>query len=223
MRITVRVWQTALFVTVIVVAMLILSTSLLAGLGRSIRDLGREEQLKDATVIADSLGPYFPVTVESRAVLREEVRRVHNIFGDDVWVFDLDGVRIDHEGGMDAPPDNLEEAFTAGLADSPPYAEIDLAEDGLAVAATAIYDDAGRRTGVVVVAEATADARAVLDEAERQLRVASWVALAVAGLLGFAFSDFIGRRVKMLTRAASAIADGDFQQRLPKGLVPDEI
>ncbi|MDH4140530.1 MAG: cell wall metabolism sensor histidine kinase WalK, partial [Coriobacteriia bacterium] len=50
-----------------------------------------------------------------------------------------------------------------------------------------------------------------------------WVALAVAGLLGFAFSDFIGRRVKMLTRAASAIADGDFQQRLPKGLVPDEI
>jgi PAS domain S-box-containing protein len=55
------------------------------------------------------------------------------------------------------------------------------------------------------------------------LWVTFWVSLTVAGLLGFAFSEFIGRRIRAMSEAAAAIAAGDFDQRLPTGLVPDEV
>jgi signal transduction histidine kinase len=222
-RRSVRLWQTELFIIVIVVAILILSVSLSQGLQRTLVDLGESDQLSDATALSSQLGREFPLTVESRIRIQELVERYRVIYGDDVWVYDVDGTVID--AAFEDPPaeEILTEARVQGLADSPPYSTMDLSPDGHAVAGKAIYDSDERRAGVVVTASSVADSLAVLDAVRGRLWTTFWVALIVAGLLGLAFAEFIGRRMRQMTKAAAAIADGDFGQRLPTTLVPDEI
>jgi len=220
---SVRLWQTELFVIVIVVAILILSVSLSQGLQRTLLQLGEADQLSDATALASQIGREFPLTVESRTRVRDQVAQFRLIYGDDVWVYDIDGTVIHslHEGGP--PESELEEARIQGLADSPPYSRMTLSPDGYAVAGKAVYDLDGHRAAVVVIASTVEDSLAVLDAVRGRLWTTFWVALIVAGLLGFGFAEFIGRRVRQMSKAATAIADGDFDQRLPTGLVPDEI
>jgi PAS domain S-box-containing protein len=222
-RRSVRLWQTELFFIVIVVAILVLSVSLSQGLQRTLGQLGEADQLSDASALASQLGPEYPLTVESLARIREHVDRFHEIYGDDVWVYDVDGslrYSTDEEG---PPQDVLEEAFVQGLADSPPYASMDLGSGGYVVAGKAVYDDEDRRAAVVVTVGSVEDSLAVLEAVRGRLWTTFWVALIVAGLLGFGFAEFIGRRVRQMSQAAAAIADGDFGQRLPTNLVPDEI
>jgi two-component system sensor histidine kinase VicK len=222
-RRSVRLWQTELFIIVTVVAILILSVSLSQGLQRTLVDLGERDQLSDATALSTQLGSEFPLTVESRRRIQEVVDRYRVIYGDDVWVFDVDGTVIDSAYEESLEEAVLTEARLQGLADSPPYSSMDLSPDGSAVAGKAIYDSDDRRAGVVVTASSVADSLAVLDAVRGRLWTTFWVALVVAGLLGLAFAEFIGRRVRQMTKAAAAIADGDFGQRLPTSLVPDEI
>jgi signal transduction histidine kinase len=222
-RRSVRLWQTELFFIVIVVAILVLSVSLSQGLQTTLVQLGEADQLSDASALAAQLGPEYPLTVESLSRVREHVRRFREIYGDDVWVFDVDGsVReAAHENG---PPDEvLEEAFIQGLADSPPYSQMSLESGGYVVAGKVVYDPDGRRAAVVVTSGSVSDSLAVLDAVRSRLWTTFWIALIVAGLLGFGFAEFIGRRVRQMSRAAVSIADGDFDQRLPTSLVPDEI
>ncbi len=222
-RPSVRLWQTELFIVVIVVAILVLSASLSQGLQRTLRDLGKRDQLHDASALASQLGRDFPLTVESLATLREQVRQFRQIYGDDVWVFDIDGSVIHTEGEGSPREDVLEEARIEGLADSPPYSEMVLRSDGYVVAGKAIYDVDGRRAASLVTVGQVTDSMAVLDAVRGRLWTTFWVALIAAGLLGLGFAEFIGRRVRRMSVAAAAIANGDFDQRLPTGLVPDEI
>jgi len=222
-RASVRLWQTELFIIVIVVAILVLSVSLSQGLQSTLKDLGESDQLSDASALASELSAQFPLTVESRARLREQVRRFRANYGDDVWVYDVDGTVIDsvHVGG---PSDAvLEEARIQGLADSPPYSEMMLKRGGYVTAGKAVYNADQRRVASVVIASRVTQSLAVLDAVRSRLWTTFWVALVVAGLLGLGFSEFIGRRVRQMSKAATAIADGDFDQRLPTGLIPDEI
>lgn len=222
-RPSVRLWQTELFIIVIVVAILILSVSLSEGLTSTLKQLGEQSELSNASALASQLGPEFPLTVESRARLRDHVSHFRQIYGADIWVYDVDGTVIDaeHDGGP--PPTNLNEARIQGLADSPPYASMNLKRGGYVVAGKAIYNPDTRRSGTVVIASPVTQSLAVLDAVRNRLWTTFWIALIVAGLLGLGFSEFIGRRVRGMTKAAAAIADGDFNQRLPTGLIPDEI
>lgn len=223
-RRSVRLWQTELFVIVIVVAILLLSVSLSQGLQGTLKVLGEADQLSDASALASQLGREYPLTVESLDRVRDHVRQFRDIYGDDVWVYDLDGSVRDELVDGDVPPELLEEAFVEGLADSPPYfSQMELRADGYAIAAKAVYDPEGRRAAVVVTAGSVADSLAVLDAVRSRLWTTFWIALVVSGLLGFGFAEFIGRRVRLMSKAAAAIADGDFDQRVPAGPVPDEI
>lgn len=222
-RRSVRLWQTELFVIVIVVAILVLSVSLSQGLGLTLRQLAEADQISDASALASQLSHEYPLTVESLARIREDVAQFRQIYGDDVWVYDVDGsVRIAaHEGGP--PQEVLEEAFAEGLADAPHFTHMTLKPGGYVVAGKAVYDANGRRAAVVVTSSSVADSLAVLDAVRSRLWTTFWVALIVAGLLGLGFAEFIGRRVRQMSAAAVAIAGGDFDQRLPTGPVPDEI
>lgn len=222
-RRSVRLWQTELFIVVIVVAILVLSVSLSQGLQRTLKQLGESDQVSDASALASQIGREFPLTVESRARIRDEVREFRLIYNDDVWVFDIDGTVIDTAAEAGPPADVLEQARVQGLADAPPFSTMSLTPDGYVVAGKAVYDADGRRAAVVVVSSAVDDSLAVLEAVRGRLWTTFWVALVVAGSLGFGFAEFIGRRVRRMTQAAAAIADGDFEQRLPTGLVPDEI
>ena len=222
-RPSVRLWQTELFIVVIVVAILILSSSLTQGLQRTLRQMGERQQLRNASALAAQVSAEFPLTVESRARLRELVRRFRLIYGDNIWVYDRDGTLIDSVYNARPPQAVLREARLEGLADSPPYTSMTLKPGGFAVAGKAIYDADERRAGSVVLAQPVDTSLAVLNAVRGRLWVAFWVSLIVAGLLGVGFSEFIGRRVRMMSKAATAIAAGDFDQRLPTGLVPDEV
>ena len=222
-RPSVRLWQTELFVIVIVVAILVLSVSLSQGLQRTLKQLGESDQLSDASALASQLSNEFPLTVESRARLKEDVRRFRLIYGDNVWVYDVDGTLIDSVGARGPSAAQLEEARLQGLADSPPYSEMSLERGGFVVAGKAIYNPQGRRAGSVVIASPVTQSLAVLDALRSRLWTTFWIALMVSGLLAFGFSEFISRRVRQMSKAAMAIANGNFDQRLPTGLVPDEI
>lgn len=222
-RPSVRLWQTELFVIVTIVAILILSVTLSQGLQITLNQLGESDSLSDATAFASQLSKEFPLTVESRARIRSEVDQHGLIYGDAVWVYDIDGTMIASVGKDGPPASVLEEARIQGLADSPPYSHMTLKPGGYVVAGKVIHDPDGRRAAVLVIASPVTDSLAVLDAVRSRLWTTFWIALIVSGLLGFAFAEFIGRRVRQMSLAAVAIADGDFDQRLPTGLVPDEI
>jgi hypothetical protein len=117
-RPSVRLWQTELFVLVIVVAMLILSVSLSQDLQRTLRQLGESERLSNVSALAAQLGGDFPLTTQSRAALRDHMEQFRLIYGDDVWVYAPDGAPVDsaHQGGP--PAALLEQARLGGLNDA---------------------------------------------------------------------------------------------------------
>ncbi|MBE0476430.1 MAG: HAMP domain-containing protein [Coriobacteriia bacterium] len=222
-RVSVRLWQTALFVAVVGVAMGLLWALLIPGLEGRLETAAAEEQLRAAGEVAAAAGRAYPLTVESRERLRGDVERIRSLLGGEVWVYDLTGTEIVGSHGDAVPEALLRRAQVEGLADSPPFAEATVSEDGLAIASRAVFDHEGRRAGSVVVAHPTRDAGLVLEAARSRLRTTFWLASMVAGLVGLGFSEIISRRVHLLTRAAHAIAEGDFDQRLPKSLMPDDI
>ncbi|MDP2183759.1 MAG: ATP-binding protein [Actinomycetota bacterium] len=223
MRISIRLWQTALFVIVIVVATAILSVSVLTGLRDTLLEIERRGIASDASVLTGVLAPDFPLTVERLYDIRAQSDRLAGVLGDTIWVFELDGDPVHVQGSLSVPAEEIERARLAGLTDAEPYVFVSLGDGGRALAGQAVLSDEDRRVGVVVVARSTDTSSETLDAAWRRLWGSLWIALVVAGLLGLAFSDIISRRVRMLSRAANAIADGDFEQRLPQGFVPDEV
>lgn len=223
MKISVRLWQTALFVTVIIVVGVILSVSVLAGLTETLLENERRDISSDATALATLLAQDFPVTDEGLSDIRMQIDRLSGAIGDTVWVFGLEGDPVHVQGSFDLPAEEIERARAGALAGGEPYVWVQFGEPGWAIAGQAIVSDAGTRVGVVVVGRSAETSGKILDAARGRLWGALWVALVAAGLLGLGFSEVISRRVRDLSAAAGAIADGDFDQRLPQGFVPDEI
>jgi len=222
-RTSVRLWQTELFVVVIVVAILILSGSLSTGLTRTLSESGRTRVLLNASALAARLEPDFPPTTESVARMRASMSEFRTIYGDSIWLFNSDGSLLASTYDVALDTATLDQAKTQGLSASQAYATIELKQGGTAVGAKIIRDADGNPAGVVVAAEPVTDELAILGAVRGRLWVTFWVSLIVAGLLGFGFSEIIGRRVRAMSHAAAAIAGGDFEQRLPLGFVPDEI
>ena len=73
MRLSIRIQQTALFVAVILAAMLVVTSWIAGELDRSIRDVVRTEQMRDASALSTIFGAYFPLTADSAAGLRDQV------------------------------------------------------------------------------------------------------------------------------------------------------
>lgn len=222
-RNSVRFWQTGMFIIVIVVAILILSGSLSRGLTRTLSETGRTRVLLNASALAARLEPDFPPSIESLARIRATMSEFRTIYGDSVWVYSEDGSLL--ASTYDVPLDqaSLDEAKTAGLTATQAFADIDLAQGGSAIGSKVIHDADGNPAGVVVISEPVTGELAILDAVRGRLWITFWVSLVVAGLLGFGFSEVIGRRIRAMSQAAAAIAGGDFQQRLPLGFAPGEI
>jgi two-component system phosphate regulon sensor histidine kinase PhoR len=223
MKLSVRLWQTALFVTVITVAMLVLSLTLMSTLETSIRDLAREQLSKDADELSGIIAPYFPPDDDGRAEIHRHVLRFEQTFDEDVWVFDKDGRVIESWNTRTQPGGLLDAAKRGVLGSDIPYTYVDLEKKSIALAGDSIRDDSGVTQGGIVVATRGAEVTRILSASRDQLVVAFFVALGVSGLLGFVFSEVITRQVQRLATAAEAIANGDFSQRLRRGPVPDEI
>ncbi len=104
-----------------------------------------------------------------------------------------------------------------------PQREKRLRRGGWIVAGQPLIGRDGSLQGAVVTASAADPSVAILQGVRDRLWVTFWISLAVAGLLGYGFSELIGRRIQAMSDAAAGIAAGDFAQRLPTSLVPAEI
>jgi len=222
-RTSIRLWQTELFITVIVVAMLILSGTLSAGLKDTLSDMAQTTELRNASALAQRLEARLPTSGEGLEQIRRDIDEYRGIYDVGIWVYGPDGTLLEssHDGG---PQDSdLEAARRGGLAETPSYSSIDMSEGGWAIASKPLLGPAGEAAGVVVTASPVDSSLRILEAVRYRLWVTFWVSLAAAGLLGFVFSEFIARRIRAMSEAAAAIAAGDFEQRLPTGFVPDEV
>lgn len=220
---SIRLWQTELFLVVIVVAMLILSGSLSAGLKVTLARMAETSELRNVSALARRLEPEFPLAVSGTARVRELVAEYRDIYGGGIWVYDKEGNLL--ESAYDTAPTDavLESARLGGLNESASYAASDLRPDGWVVAAKPLRGPNGTSEGVVVTTSAVDLAVSIMQAVRDRLWTTFWVSLAVAGLLGFGFSELVSRRIRAMSDAAAAMAAGDFQQRLAAGFVPDEV
>ena len=222
-RASIRLWQTELFIVVIVVAILILSGSLSAGLKATLTRMTETSELRNASALAQRLEPELPVGVGGTAGVRDAIAEFRGIYGGGIWVYGPEGDLLESE--YDAAPTAavLESALVWGLSEDAPYVTSDLTPDGWIVASQPIRQSDGELEGVVVTASNASQPVAILRAVRSRLWVTFWASLLIAGLLGFGFSELMSRRIRAMSDAAAAISAGDFEQRLPAGFVPDEI
>lgn len=220
---SIRFWQTELFVVVIIVAILVLSGSLSAGLSTTLTRMTETSELRNASALAQRLAPELPIGIFGTSRVREAIEEYRGIYGGGIWVYNAEGTLL--ESAFDAAPTDaaLESALLWGLSESTPYVTSDLRANGWVVAAQPILTDGGSTSGVVVTASAAGESAAILRAVRDRLWIAFWVSLAAAGLLGFWFSGLISRRIRAMSDAAAAMAAGDFEQRLTAGFVPGEV
>lgn len=220
---SIRLWQTELFIVVIVVAILILSGSLSAGLKATLTRMTETTELRNASALAQRVEPTLPIGIGGTASVRDVLTEFRKIYGGGIWVYGPEGDLL--ESAFDTAPTDaaLESALIWGLDQSTPYVTSDLRTNGWVIAAQQVKGPDDSLEGVVVTASTADQSAAILRSVRDRLWVTFWASLVIAGLLGFGFSEIMSRRIREMSDAAAAMAAGDFEQRLTAGFVPDEI
>lgn len=220
---SIRLWQTGLFIVVVTLAMLVLSGSLSAGLSSTLAEMVKAAETRNVSALSRSLAGEFPAGPENRERIAAELLEYRSVYATGVWVYDRAGTLL--ESAYDTAPSDaaLARARDAALLANAPHAETDLRPGGWTIAARTVLGPDGGREGVVVLASPVDDSLHILKAVRDRIWVTFWISLVIAGVLGFFFSDLIRRRVNAMLVAADGIAEGDFEQRLPTGLVPDEV
>ncbi len=220
MKFSLRLWQTLLFITVIVVAMLTLSYTLMTSTQQSVTRAGEEQIAKEMANVVARMGRAGSVA-ENREAIERELQQFSTAFKADIWLFDGTGKPVFSRQSHTRPASSLQRLVRLAL-DRRDYASLVLPdEEGQILAAQPILER-GRVEAVVAIGDNGADAREILNEADRQITIAFWVALIVSGLLGAVFSEVIARQVRRLSEGALSIARGNFDLRL-HGMFPDEV
>lgn len=219
---SIRLWQTELFVAVIIVAILILSGSLSAGLKATLTRMTETSERRNASALAQRLASAFPLGVDGTASVRAAIAEYRDIYGGGIWVYDSEGELLASE--FDAAPTDatIESALVWGLEENSAHVVSDLSTGGWVVASQPI-ESGGQPVAVVITASSADGPAAILRSVRDRMWVTFWISLLIAGLLGYGFSSLISNRIRAMSTAAAAIAAGDFDQRLHAGLVPDEI
>jgi signal transduction histidine kinase len=220
---SIRLWQTELFIVVIVVAILILAGSLSAGLKATLTRMTETTELRNASALAQRVEPTLPIGIGGTASVRDVLTEFRKIYGGGVWVHGPEGDLL--ESTFDTAPTDaaLESALIWGLDQSTPYVTSDLRTNGWVIAAQQVKGPDDTLEGAVVTASTADQSAAILRSVRDRLWVTFWASLAIAGLLGFGFSEIMSRRIREMSDAAAAMAAGDFKQRLTAGFVPDEV
>jgi two-component system sensor histidine kinase ResE len=219
MKLTIRLWQTTLFIAVALVATLILYIELLPSIQQSISIVSRTQVERDVTELARHILQDLPLKA-SNPQLVDHIKEHILIFQEDAWVFNSKGDLILSRQSLTQPGEFLERAVDEGLRGQE-FARADL-NQGLVIASRPLIES-GQLAGVVIVANNGAESRSTLNAARNELQIAFLVAVLASAILGFVFSELIARQVRKLTQGALAIAQGNFNLRLRRGLVPDEV
>lgn len=220
MRFSLRLWQTLLFITVIVVAMLTLSYSLISSTRTGVARADRAQLSKEVRNISIQVGRLMPYA-KNRSEVNARLAQFAHVFGVDVRLLEPGGKLLFARGRTSRPGAVLRAAREEAVAKRGYVLKLVPGRAQEMVAATPLIRN-GKVEVVVAVGDTGAGAQAILAEASRQITVAFWIALVVSGVLGWVFSEIIAMQVRRLSDGALAIAKGNFDLRL-KGMFPDEV
>ncbi|MRR11452.1 hypothetical protein EG835_03005, partial [bacterium] len=187
---SIRLWQTELFVVVIMVAILILSGSLSAGLKATLTRMTETSELRNASSLAQRLETSLPLGISGTSDVRNVIGEYRDIYGGGIWVYDTDGTLLASAFDNSPTAAALESALLWAMNDREPRVTSDLRADGWIVASHPIGDHRNPE-GFVVTASSADEPAAILRSVRDRLWVTFWVSLLVAGLLGFGFSALI--------------------------------
>jgi hypothetical protein len=149
---SIRLWQTGLFIIVIVVAMLVLSGTLSAGLTVTLTRMAETSELRNASALAQRLSPDFPLAASGSPRVADVVAEYRGIYGGGIWVYDREGALL--ESAHDAGPVEavLQSARDSVLGGRASYAVSDLRSGGWVVASKPVHGPDGALEAVVVTA-----------------------------------------------------------------------
>lgn len=217
MKMSIRFWQTALFITVTVVAALVLYVEFLPSIKESLGSVVLSELESSLNDFENNIQKDFPVT-------KSEIDNEAELFSDDhqidIWIFNSEGKEIYSRQLLTQPGSLLEKVLHRGL-QKKEYKSADLEKNLILVSKPVTKGK--KLLGVVIATNTGASANIALKDAKDKLLIALFVAVFAAAALGFIFSEVIARQVYQLKEGALAIAKGNFDLRLKKRLVPDDI
>lgn len=219
MKLSIRVLQTSLFVLVALVAMLPLYLTLLPSIRTHTIDLIQSKVSDDLDFFSKSL-PDDLKKAESRENIQKEGETFAKNFRLDLWIYDADNKAVFKSNRYTRPDTLLGKAQRRGI-QKEDFIYTDLDASIVLVAKPVIRGN--DIDGLVIVADNGEAAAATIEAAQTRLTITFVIALAIASLLGFAFSEAIRVQVQKLRRGAFSIAQGNFDLRLERGLVPDEM
>ncbi|MCL5291520.1 MAG: cell wall metabolism sensor histidine kinase WalK [Actinobacteria bacterium] len=219
MRLSLRVWQTALFFCVILVIMSILYYGLFSTLQTGVSSMAESQLRRESSELAHHMATDLQLN-DTPEKIRDHLIDFIQIYEDDIWVYDKNGKLIFFANDRTTPGNHLDKAMTAGLSGKE-YVWYSPSENRGVVGKPIEIN--GKNAGAIVVSTVAANAENVLFTARRELSYAFWIALAVSSLLGLAFSETIAYQVRALTRGAHEIARGKFDHRLTGLFLPHEM
>jgi two-component system, OmpR family, sensor histidine kinase VicK len=229
---SVKNWLTLLIMAVVAFAMLSAWVYVVPPLrGRLV-----EQKLSDARAsaqqITDTLAPFLGYdsstglpTISDRGSLLRTLNIISSRFSGRAMVFTRNQVLLADSSGQTSPDvadyPMLEQATRTSL-----VAQGTVTTSNGSVAATAVplFTPYTGKTVVatVLVISSLKDVDNAVNAVQRQLLLATGLALGISLLLGYMASYFIARRLKRIERSAELIAGGDLSAKVP-ATVEDEI
>jgi PAS domain S-box-containing protein len=219
MKLTVRIWQTALFSLVALAAILPFYFMFLPSYRHNATMIINSRVIRELDFMARV------VTIEDGKIasgehLEVESDRFTEALQVDLWLYDANKKVILSRTSRTEPGNLLNQALAKGLANEKyVYSNIDT---GFVLAARPVVTD-GKVVGVIILSEEDSRTSAAVATTQKQLNTIFIMALVIATVIGFVFSEAIRRRIQTLRRGAFTIAQGNFNLRLKTGMVPDEM
>jgi PAS domain S-box-containing protein len=219
MKLTVRIWQTALFSLVALAAMLPFYFMLLPSYRQNATALVNSRVERELDYLSRVV-PTDKGKITDGKNIEVEADRFTQAFQVDLWVYDAKKKLILSRTNLTKPGNILDQAVARGITNRS-FIHTDL-DTGLVLAARPLVSD-GKVAGILVISEDDDSIRVAVGSVQRQLNTIFITALVIATLIGFVFSEAIRRQMQKLRRGAFTIAQGNFNLRLKVGMVPDEM
>ncbi len=229
---SVKNWLTLLVVGLVALAMLVAWVYVVPPLRGRLVEQKLVDARGNARLISQTVSQFIAYNATSGELsvfdensLDRTVSSIATRFGGRVIVYTRNLVPRKDSGGQDpldvADYPMLEEAVRRGRVTQ---GTVTTANGRVAATAVPLYSPNAGRTVVagVLVISSLEDVDNAVEAVQRQLLLATILALAISLVLGYMASFFIARRLKRIERSAEAIAGGDLSIKVPETL-EDEI
>ena len=229
---SVKNWLTLLIVAVVAFAMLVAWVYVVPPLQGRLTEQKLEDARNNAQLITNTLAPWLGYNsetgqplVSNRTALMNTLNSISSRSGGRALVFTRNQVLMADSSGQTSPDvadyPMLGEAIADGrLAQG----TVTTADGRVAATAIPLFPQTGGKTVVaaVLVISSLEDVDNAVAAVQRQLLLATGLALITSLVLGYMASYFIARRLKRIERSAELIAGGDLSAKVPE-TVEDEI